>query len=181
MAKRSAPREAGAKGSAAGAGGALVVAAAAVLYALAPGTEKNGFEEALTGGAVGLPPPETGAGSGPPRARLAAARSTNLAARGGAGAGDGAGAGAGEEEVLGLRMCCLRSRILDRTAVERSSLVGVWVVRPTGGVAVGAMGSARGSRLDESGASAHAAHARDGWIWTEKVVVPRRRVLQPVT
>jgi hypothetical protein len=113
-------------------------------------------------------------GSGPFLARRAAARSTNL------GFGELSRlAGAEADGVSGLSICCLRSRILVRTAVARSSRVGVWVLRPTVGASVAA-GSDRGIRLDESGARAQAEQAREGWRWTEKVVLPRRRVLQPV-
>lgn len=165
-----APREVRAKGSV---GGALVVAAAAVLDDLAPGTVKNGLGAEACPAEARPARLEAAAGSGPFLARLAAARSTNGALANPAPAPALAGCCC----ASGLRICCFRSRIFARTAVERSSRVGVWVCRPTvGGAAVG-MGSARGTRLDRSGARAQAEQAREGWRWTVKVVVPMRIAL----
>ena len=78
-----------------------------------------------------------------------------------------------------MSIWCLRSRIWVRTAVARSSRVGVWDRRPTAGAATAA-GAARGTRFDESGARAQDAQAREGWRWTKNTVVPMRMVLRTV-
>ena len=129
------------------------------------------------------------------RCRRAAARSTNGAfvAAGGAGTVDaeagissaGAASGAFPPRAVvpppllpltlafGLRNCALRPAICSRRSCSFCSLVLVKKTEESF-FSLEVSAATRGMRLDESDATEQTEQAKEGWMWTEKVVEPMR-------